>query len=307
MRIVIVGPGALGCLFGAQLARAGNDVSILARRPEHAAALNANGITVAHAGEHWSASPRVSASASELGPADLAILLVKSMDTASAARAAAEVIHADGCALTLQNGIGNAELLAEAVGPGRALAGITSQGATVLDIGSVRHAGFGPTAFAEFEGGPSARSERIAALLTEASIPASAHADWRPLVWAKLIANAAINPLGAILRRANGTLIDEPNSLRVFEQLAAEAGAVAAAAGVHLPFADPVEHAKVVAEATRANMCSMLQDVSNGRRTEIDAINGAIARIGAELGVPTPNNQLLADIIRSMEPRETAG
>jgi len=158
---------------------------------------------------------------------------------------------------------------------------------------------------AEAAGGLSDRARQIAALLTEAGIEARAADDVAPLVWGKLIANASINPLGALLRCQNGQTAERPSSEKLFVGLAAEAGAVARALGVALPFSDPVEHARSVARVTATNRNSMLQDVENGRRTEVDAINGAIARLGAEVGVPTPLNATMANLIRALE--EVAG
>ncbi|MDP8922492.1 MAG: 2-dehydropantoate 2-reductase, partial [Chloroflexota bacterium] len=144
-------------------------------------------------------------------------------------------------------------------------------------------------------------AEAIAALLDAAGIPARAAEAVEPLIWGKLIANAAINPLGALLRCPNGVLVEHPSSAPLFDGLAAEAGAVARALGVDLPFADPVEHARSVARVTYANRNSMLQDVEAGRRTEVEAINGAVARLGGEVGVPTPLNATLAALVRAIE------
>lgn len=300
-RVAIVGPGALGTLFGGLLAGAGHHVAMLARRPEHADQLAGYGLTVERDGSARRADVRADTDPGRLGPVDLAIVLVKATDTAAAARVLPSLLGASGAALTLQNGLGNVERLAEALGAERVLGGVTAQGATLLGTGRVRHAGFGPTALAEATGGRSARSEAIARLLDEAGIPTRVADAVAPLVWGKLVANAAINSLGTLLRCSNGELVERAASDELFGDLAREVGAVAQAAGIELPFPDPAEHARATARATAANRNSMLQDVEAGRKTEIDFINGAVATLGTRLGVPTPLNGAMTLLIRAME------
>jgi len=236
-------------------------------------------------------------------PVDLLVVVVKAYATADALRWAvgAGAVGPDTVALTLQNGLGNAEVLAAALGPERVLAGTTAQGATLLAPGQVRHGGEGPTHIAPWvPGGPAAaRADAVAALFTQAGLPTSVAPDPRPLLWAKLCVNCGINALTAILRVPNGGLLERPEARRLMELAAAEAGAVAAAEGVVLP-ADPVERTVAVARATGANRSSMLQDVERGRRTEVDAINGAVANRGRTAGVPTPVNAVLADLVLAL-------
>jgi len=316
-----VGPGALGCLFGGLLALAGHDVRMLARRAEHAERLARDGLRIERDGAEQRATVRADTDPARLGPVDLAIVLVKATDTAAAATSLPALLGPDGVAVSLQNGLGNVDALASVLGVGRVLGGVTSQGATLLGPGHVRHAGFGPTSLAEAGDSPaprvddvetpgirtapsrepSARAIAIAALLDAAGLPARAAPAVEPLVWGKLIANAAINALGTLLRCPNGALVERPSSAPLFDGLAAEAGAVAAALGVALPFPDAIEHARGVARVTAANRNSMLQDIEAGRRTEIDAINGGVACLGAEVGMPTPLNATVAALIRAIE------
>jgi 2-dehydropantoate 2-reductase len=228
-------------------------------------------------------------------------VLVKATDTAAAASGLPTLLGSDAPALSLQNGLGNIEALTAVLGADRVLGGVSSQGATTLGVGHVRHAGFGPTSLAEACGGLAARAKTIAAMLDRAGLNATAYPDPAPLIWGKLIANAAINPLGALLRCENGQTVERPAARRLFVRLAKETGAVARALNVTLPFDDPVAHAESIARITSKNRNSMLQDVENGRRTEIDAINGAIARLGALHHVPTPLNATIATLIRALE------
>jgi 2-dehydropantoate 2-reductase len=300
-RIAIVGPGALGCLYGGLLALAGHDVRMLGRRQAQVDVLNERGLMVERDGEVGRASVTAGVDPAALGPVDLAIVLVKATDTIEAALALPALLAPDAPALSLQNGLGNVEALTEVLGAERVLAGVSAQGATTLDIGHVRHAGFGPTSLAEAVGGLSERAERIADLIDRAHIPTRAYPDPAPLIWGKLIANVAINPLGALLRCQNGDTVERPSARRLFYELANEAGAVAAMLRVELPFDDPAAHAENVARVTAKNRNSMLQDIENGRRTEIDAINGAVARLGLQHGVQTPANRRIAQLIRALE------
>jgi 2-dehydropantoate 2-reductase len=309
-RIAVVGPGALGTLFAGLLALAGHDVRILGRRAEQAAAIARDGVAVERDGEVRRVAVKASTDPAELGPVDLAIVLVKATDTEEAARSLPTLLGPDAPVLSLQNGLGNVDALTAELGPRRVLAGVSSQGATTLGVGYIRHAGFGPSSLAEAAGGLSERAETIAELLQSARLPTQAFADPAPLIWGKLIANAAINALGALLRCTNGETVTRPSAFRLFTELAREAGSVAAALRIALPFDDAVAHAEGVARVTSANRNSMLQDVENGRRTEIDAINGAITRLGFEHGVQVPTNRHIAQLIRALEeeyhPRTTS-
>ncbi|MCC7370459.1 MAG: 2-dehydropantoate 2-reductase [Chloroflexi bacterium] len=300
-RIAVVGPGALGCLFAALLALDGHDVRLLGRRAAQADAINQHGLVVERDGVERRTTVRAGTDPAALGPVDLAIVLVKATDTAAAAPSLPALLVPDGPALSLQNGLGNVDALTAVLGPERVLGGITSQGATLLGDGRIRHAGFGPTSLAEATRVLTPRAQTIAALLDRAGLAATAYADPLPLIWGKLIANAAINPLGALLRCQNGFTVERPAARELFRSLAREAGAVATRLGVVLPFDDPAAHAEGVARITFNNRNSMLQDVEAGRRTEIDAINGAVARLGQEHGVPTPANATVAQMIRAVE------
>jgi len=291
MRIGVLGAGALGTLFAYNLSsRTSCEVWLLARSPLP------NQVSVVDAG-----TARVHVSTSPAEPVDLLLVMVKAYATADALRWAAGAIGPQTVALTLQNGLGNPEALAEALGPERVLAGTTAQGATLLAPGQVRHGGAGPTHLAPWAPGglAAARAAEVADLLTTAGLPTTVAPDPRPLIWAKLAVNCGINALTAILRVPNGELLGRPGARRLMEAAAAEAGAVAAAAGITLA-EDPVERVLQVARATAANRSSMLQDVERGRRTEVDAINGAVAERGRALGVPAPVNAALFDLVRSL-------
>lgn len=302
LRVGVVGAGAMGCLFGALLVLAGHETWMLCRRPALAEQLEAEGIRYERDGVTRRARVRATADPRAASPLDLALVMVKSHATADAARSLLPALGPSTWVLTLQNGIGNAEVLAAVLGRARVLAGVSAQGATLLGPGHVRHAGFGPTAVTDLDGGATERARWAAELLTAAGIMTEVAGDLAPLVWGKLIVNTALNPLTALTGRCNGEVIEPPLG-SLFDDLARETARVAAAAGVRLPFDDPVAHARAIAVATAANRSSMLQDIEQGRPTEIGALNEAVVAEGARLGVPTPLNRALSVLIRDLEQR----
>jgi len=310
LRVGVIGPGAMGCLFGGLLALAGHEVWMLCRRTDQAGLLERQGVVVERDGVERRAAVRARADPRQAAPLDFALVLVKSHATTAAARTLLPALGPISWVLTLQNGLGNAEALAAVLGRERLLAGVTAQGATLLGPGRVRHAGFGPNAVTDVSsssrqaaaGGATERARWAAEVLSSAGLPTEVADDLAPLVWGKLVANSAINPLTALTGRSNGELLDAPVGL-LFDDLAHETAAVAEAAGVRLSFDDAAAHARAVARATAANRSSMLQDVELGRPTEIGALNEAVAAEGARLGVPTPLNRAISALIRDLEGR----
>jgi 2-dehydropantoate 2-reductase len=229
---------------------------------------------------------------------ELAFISVKSAHTAEAAAQAARALAPHGCAITMQNGLGNRERLAAAVGERRALLGVTSHGATLLGPGEVRHAGQGPTAIAARP--DHAWAERIAALLTRAGIASEMADEIEPLLWNKLLVNVGINALTAILEVPNGALVAHDASRALLRAAVEEAAAVARAKGIAIA-PEPVVRAEAVARATASNISSMLADVRRGVPTEVHVINGAIVREGQALGIPTPVNEVLTRLVETKE------
>jgi 2-dehydropantoate 2-reductase len=217
-----------------------------------------------------------------------ALVLVKSWQTARAARQLAECLAEDGVALTLQNGLGNYETLSETLGPKRAALGVTTSGANLVAPGLVRAAGEGVITV-----NVHARLKPLADLMRKAGFVVETVPDASALVWGKLVINAAINPLTALLGVPNGALLERPSARRMLGIVAREAAGVAVARGVPLPYPDPVVAVESIARRTAPNRSSMLQDVSRGAPTEIDAINGEIVRAGEVHSVPTPINRTL--------------
>jgi 2-dehydropantoate 2-reductase len=294
--ILVVGTGALASLFAARLAAAGNAVTMLGSWPDGLAALAAHGVRLVDSDGVERAYP-VQATGDPAACRGIrrALVLVKAWQTGQAAARLAACLPVDGLALTLQNGWGNRETLEQALGPERVALGVTTLGATLLEPGRVRMGGQGPITV-----GKHARLQPLTDLLAVAGFDVRYAGDVSALAWGKLVINAAINPLTALLRMPNGELLACPAARDLMGQAAAEAAAVGAAQGLHLPFADPVAAAEDVATRTAANHSSMYQDVQHGRPTEIDAICGAVVQAGERAGVPAPVNRTLWLLIRAL-------
>jgi 2-dehydropantoate 2-reductase len=301
MKIAIIGPGALGCLLGALLLEAGEDVRLVDYRPDRAARLGRQGLRLRtpEGGERRLAAPI--GLPHEVGPADLTIVAVKAHQTRAAALELPRLMAAGGLALTVQNGLGNLEALAEAVGPERLLAGVALLGVTREEEGAVRLAGRGPIIIGVPAGSRVSPEEtaRVAAAIRRAGLDCQEQPDIEAVLWEKLLVNVGINPLTALLRVPNGALPELPEAWELAVAAAREALAVAQAAGIEL-HVDPEARLKQVCEATAANRSSMLQDVLAGRPTEIDALNGQVSARGAALGLPTPVNDFLTKLLRAL-------
>lgn len=295
MKVAILGPGALGCLFAWLLRRGGEDPWLVDHRPERVELLRRQGLRVHTLQGTEEVTPvRASWRPREVGTVDLLLVAVKAYDTVRALRRVRALVGPETTVLSLQNGWGNLERMQRALGNrGRPALGVTAQGATLLGAGHVRHAGQGQTVVGR-DAAPAA------SLLRRCGVPVEVVEDVRPAVWGKLAVNAGINPLSAISGLPNGQLAELPPLRRLVLRAAAEAEAVARAAGVQPPW-PAGERALAVCRATAQNLSSMLQDVLRGRRTEVDFINGAVVRLGRRLGVPAPLNAVLWRLVRLLE------
>ena len=295
MPVLIVGTGALGTLFAARLAGAGQPVTMLGSWPEGTRALREKGVRLSGADGLIRQYPvQVAETPAECRGTRLALVLVKAWQTEHAAGQLAECLGEDGLAVTLQNGLGNIEILARYLGRERTALGVTTTGATLLSPGLARAGGEG---LVSIEDHP--RLAPLTEALRSASFNVDVVADAGALAWGKLVINAAINPLTALLRVPNGELLERPEARALMGALAREAAAVASAVGVRLHFDDPARAAEDVAHRTAANHSSMYQDIQRGAPTEIDAICGAVCAHGQESGVPTPVNWTMWQLVKA--------
>ncbi len=300
MNLLVVGPGAMGCLFAARLSKAGHRVTLLDYKPDRASHINEYGITVEGVSGQYSV--QVPATTGRIsGEPDVALICVKANQTRKAAETLATWLSSKTHILTLQNGIGNLETLQEVLGGHGILGGVTAQGATLLGPGRVRHAGEGETVI-----GPEGHlAKKIVSAFGRAGFATRAVKEVKSLIWGKLIVNVGINALTAITRLRNGRLPEIEGTRSVMEEAVAEAVAVAEARGVELPYPDPLKRVLEVCKATSENIASMLQDILGRRVTEVEFINGAIVREAEALGIPAPVNRTLTSLIRAIQ--ETYG
>ena len=284
----------MAMFMGARLAQAGNRVRFLGTWEDSIAAVNQWGISL----EEYTAIQTFPAEAFD-DPAQLkgsrqALVLVKSWQTERAASQLREFLAEDGVALTLQNGLGNGDILRAALGSERVALGVTTYGATCLGPGKVRPGGEGVISLQEHS-----RLSLLLEAFQKADFNVQQISDLSGLIWGKLVINVAINPLTAILEVKNGALLESPAACKLMGLAAQEAADVSKKLGIPLSFSDPAGAAEAVASATAENLSSMLQDIRRGAPTEIDALCGAVTREGKKQAVRTPINELLTCLVRA--------
>lgn len=307
MKIAIIGAGAMGSLYGAKLSKdPGNEVWLLDVWQDHVDAVNRDGLQMETKGE-WETYAHLSAATDpqKVGFVDLAIVFVKSTLTGDAIRSNQAILGPDTLVLTLQNGLGNVDQIKEVIGEDRIIAGTTGHGATMLGPGKIRHAGTGKTIIGLVQSVPgfdctAAPLEQVAQTFRTAGLDTEVSFNVIGLIWDKLMVNVGINALTGITRLNNGQLLDHPEIEALLVAAVGEAKQVADALGIQLGF-EPISHTKEVCRLTCGNKSSMLQDILNNRKTEIDMINGAIVREGSRCGVATPYNQVLTNLVRFLE------
>lgn len=309
MKIGIIGAGAMGCLYGAKLSEMPeNQVFLIDIWQEHLDNINSDGLKM-EADDKVITYKNLKAakSSEEVGSVDLAIVFVKSTLTKKAVLenkglfGKSDIFKKGTVALTLQNGLGNIDEISAVIGEKNVVVGTTSHGATMLGPGKMRHGGKGQTIIGEIDGNETPRLLKIIEVFKKANLDPSITNNVLGLVWDKLLVNVGINALVSIAKVCNGKLLEHPELEIILEKAVREAKAVADAKGINLNFNDPVGHTKDVCIATAKNRASMLQDIENGKKTEIDMINGAIVREGAILGIETPVNLTLTNLIKFIE------
>jgi 2-dehydropantoate 2-reductase len=300
MKTVIMGAGAMGGLFGGLLAFSGEEVWLVDVQKEQVDVINSVGLTLEEGDKLQIIGVNATRDVASIGKADLVLFFVKTYHTEQAVSDALALEKEDTIFLTLQNGLGNEEVLCKRIDPKKVMLGVTGQGATFLGPGHVRHAGRGKTFIGELDHGVSDRAIHVARMFGEAGIDTEVSANIHDLIWDKLLVNVGINALTALTELKNGQLLDYPETLRIMEALVSEAAEVARRKGIRIE-GNPIERVKSVAEATRGNRSSMGQDIDFRRKTEIDAINGAVVREAKRLGLPVPCNEVVTDLIKTIE------
>lgn len=306
MKIVIVGGGAIGRLFGSFLAKGGNEISLIDVDQEVVGAMQSGGIGVmAHGEDDPDAVTLVPVTAmsdgTEIKACDLVLLMVKSFSTRLATQGIAHLISPTCPLLVVQTGLGNVDIIRQIVPIEHVLVGFTFMSGTSLGAATVRHGGTGKTYIGELNGELTPRLEKICRVFSECGIKTQMARRVIGRLWCKVIIYSAINPLSALLKVPNGCLTTRMESITLMKRLLDEGRRVAEACGIDLVYADLYELLFDACQRSSNNLSSMLQDILNERPTEIDAQNGAICRYAEERGVAVPTHQTIVELIKLLE------
>ena len=305
MKICIVGAGSLGCALGGVLAEAGSDVTLINRSKAHVEAMNRTGLRLRRGESERTVKLKAATGCQGVGHADLVIVLVKSFHTREAMQAAAPLLGEDTVVLSLQNGLGHEDILAEIAGRSRILAGKTYAGGMLLGPGHVVDGTRGKhTIIGELDGAVSERVRRIADEFNRAGLRTIISSTIMGAIWDKLLVNVATGALSGITGLPYGHLYKVPEIRDCALAAVAEAMAVAEASGIRLSIDEPRDAWLKASEGLPAEFkASMLQSLEKGSRTEIDFINGSVVRWGEKCDVPTPVNRALVAGIKGIEYR----
>jgi 2-dehydropantoate 2-reductase len=306
MKIVIVGSGAIGRLFGAFLAKGGHEVILVDVDQKVVDEINHSGISLMELEESnpdtvQQFSVQAVSDPSTISDCDLVLLTVKSHATLSAARSVLHLINETSPILTLQTGLGNIEILEDLVNPQYIIGAFTFMSATALGNGSVRHGGTGKTYLGELDGGFSPRLKKICELFSDCGLQNQMVHRIIGRLWCKVIVYSAINAVSSILRIPNGSLLSRMESVTLMKTLVDEGKKVADASSIDLVYPDLYELLFNACKQSSNNLSSMLQDLLNDRPTEIDAQNGALCRLAKEKKISTPTQCTMVQLIKLLE------
>ena len=307
MKIGIVGSGAMGSVYGALLADAGNDVWMFDKWQEHVDAMGARGLRCEGASGDRTVAVNATTRAAEAGPCELAIVATKVMDIEAALADARAMIGPETLVLAIQNGLGNVERVQRVLGAENVLFGIAGGfGAELKAPGHVHHNGMEAINLAELQGGISARLKRVAGVWRAAGFKVNVYDDLWPVVWSKLVANVAFSAICTVTGMRVGQVRADEWAWSIARACVQEAVAVAGAKGIDLAYDDPIAWVSEFAGKIPNARPSMYQDLLAGRRSEIDAIHGGVVAEGAKVGVPTPTCALMVQLVKALEAKSQA-
>jgi 2-dehydropantoate 2-reductase len=297
MNIVIMGAGAIGSLFGTLLSKK-NNVTLIGRK-SHVDSIKESGLNIEGKTKF---NLRINAEETVDNikeTPDLLILTVKSYDTESAIIQAWNIIENDTIILSLQNGLDNLEKIKNYVESKNTIAGITTQGVFFSKPGTIKHTGKGATILGELDGEKTTRLNDISKIFNEAGIETSISDDIIREIWIKAVVNSCINPITAFFQCKNGYLLENPILENLVEKICEESTRIAHSYGINLSYEEVIEKTKNVIKNTSENYSSMLQSILHNQKTEIDSINGKIAKIGKENNIDSKMNEMLTYSIKS--------
>jgi len=289
-----MGSGAMACLFAAYLAASQHQVTLISEWEEGVAALNRFGVRLIREGKDAAAFQVQALTQPDNHRHTTALVLVKSYQTQQAAEMLSACLDPHAIILTLQNGLGNLEVLSAMLGAQPIICGSTTIGATLVAPGVVREGGAGEIHLPDHPIG-----HQFAALFSGSGLPIHIQPDIQSIIWGKLIVNSAVNPLTALFDVPNGFLLENEHALRLVHSLVDESCQVASAGKINLPYPNPLEYVEQVIQKTAQNYSSMRQDLKRGAPTEIDAINGQLVLHGKKWGMETPLNQMMVHLIKA--------
>ncbi|HAX61270.1 MAG TPA: hypothetical protein DCX95_01745 [Elusimicrobia bacterium] len=298
MKITIIGAGAMGMLFAGLLSKGGNDVYLLTRNKKTGKILKKNGIKISGITKTIIQSSRlkITTNPAEICHPDLVIILVKSYDTISTVPSIKKMMGKNTVVLTLQNGLGNYEVLSKYLNKKMIISGTTSESSTLVKAGEVVRTGKGDTIIEEND-----FSGQIAGIFNRCRLKTVLSDKIESVIWSKLVLNCAINPVAAVSGARNGEIIKHKNLFEVAVETGKEVVTVAKKLKIKILFSDVAREIKSICLATSKNTNSMLADILSKRKTEIDSLNGAVVKIAEKLKVPVPVNKSLYGIIRKLE------
>ena len=301
--VVILGAGAMGCLFGGLLKEGGLNVTLVDIWKEHVDAINRHGLRMAGFGGERAIPIRATTDVASAPAADIVSVQCKAAHTPQAVRSAVGLFHEGTVAISFQNGIGNEETIGRIVGGKRVLGGWTAQGASIVGPGVVRNYSEQPTQVGEMGGGITDRAKAIAKAFSVPGLPTEASGDIVGGMWKKLMANVGLSAPSAFTNLPIRDAASVPELRTVIDKAVAEAAAVADAAGIRIDASETLRILdRLVGEGgTGANKASLCIDVLNERPTEIDVINGVVVRLGRKHGVPTPVNEVFVAAVKGLE------
>jgi len=298
MNIVIVGAGAIGSLFGALLAK--KNTVVLVGRATHITTIQHNGLNITGK-THLHVKLSAVESIKDVSICtNLVILTVKSYDTEMAIKQIVPLIQDETAVMSIQNGLDNIEKMEHRFGKDKILVGTTTHGVIFSNPGVIKHTGRGKTILGTLDGSQSKRLETIVHLFNEAGIETQASDDIIKEIWAKVIINSCINPLTAFFNCRNGYLLENPLLEKTVEIICKESTCIAQVEGISLSNLDMIQRTKEVIKDTAKNYSSMLQSVQQGKKTEIESINGKLIKIGKQHRIDTSLNKILVELVTSL-------
>lgn len=300
LRLVILGAGAIGSLFGGLLCRVGEDVTLIGR-PAHIRSIRSHGLHIDGVTGRKTIRVKAEVSPSKVGESDIVICTVKAYDTRKAAADAKVLMGRETLFLCLQNGLDVEKEAAQEISMDKIARGITNNGCLRIKPGYIRHTGLGDTVISCPGDNWRTRINELAKTMSSAGLPTTVTDEIDRVVLSKVLVNVGINAIGALTRQKNGDLVKNPLLRDLMRSAIEEALRVVEKLGTKMTDENIIEKTFKIAETTSENKNSMLQDVENGKRTEIDFINGAIVRLGEKMNVSTPMNSTLTTLVKALD------